>query len=90
MPIYNEKVKTVANQIKADANKVLTIVNDIQRLRPDFKAASVTARIAEVRTIATKYGFDLADWRGNDEPKEVEPPVQLELTPEAANGGTEP
>jgi len=77
MAVYNQQVKDKANQIKADANRVWNIVSDLQRLGSDFKAASVTARITEVRTLAKKYGYNLSTWIGEDEPI-----VELVVEPE--------
>jgi len=76
MPIYNQQVKNKANQIRADMAQVINTINDIQRLREDFKVASVTTKVSEVKAVAAKYGFDLSAWKGEDEPI-----VEPEITP---------
>ena len=76
MEIYNQHILSAASCIQSDAARIRDLVSVIQRHGSAYKAANKALVIAEVKELASKYGYSLDAWLGNDEP--VPEPPKLE------------
>ena len=57
---------------RGDANGSINGLNAYRTNKEEWKTAIVTAKMAEVRTLATSVGVDLNDWDGSDPAPESE------------------
>tara|TARA_Y100000310_G_scaffold256032_1_gene263728 strand:+ start:940 stop:1167 length:228 start_codon:yes stop_codon:yes gene_type:complete len=75
MAITNDEALALLAAKRGDVNGSINGLNAYRTNKEEWKAAIVTAKMAEVRTLATSVGVDLTDWDGSD-PAPV--PVEVE------------
>ena len=72
MAITNDEALALLAAKRGDANGSINGLNAYRTNKEEWKTAIVTAKMAEVRTLATSVGVDLTDWDGSDPEPESE------------------
>ena len=72
MAITNDEALNLLAAKRGDANGSINGLNAYRTNKEEWKTAIVTAKMAEVRTLATSVGVDLTDWDGSDPAPESE------------------
>jgi hypothetical protein len=72
MAITNDEALALLAAKRGDANGSINGLNAYRANKEEWKSAIVTAKMAEVRTLATSVGVDLTDWDGSDPAPESE------------------
>jgi len=76
MELYNEQVLEVATGLRNKLNTIINSTNLIRRHGSHFKSLDRGQILAEVRTLAQEFGYDLTEWLGNDAPLPPEPVLE--------------
>ena len=66
MAITNDEALDLLAAKRGDVNGSINGLNAYRTNKEEWKSAIVTAKMAEVRTLATSVGVDLTDWDGSD------------------------
>jgi hypothetical protein len=66
MAITNDEALALLAAKRGDVNGSINGLNAYRTNKDEWKTDIVTAKMAEVRTLATSVGVDLTDWDGSD------------------------
>jgi hypothetical protein len=72
MAITNDEALDLLAAKRGDVNGSINGLNAYRTNKEEWKTAIVTAKMAEVRTLATSVGVDLTEWDGSDPAPESE------------------
>ena len=72
MAITNDEALALLAAKRSDVNGSINGLNAYRTNKEEWKTAIVTAKMAEVRTLATSVGVDLTEWDGSDPAPESE------------------
>ena len=66
MAITNDEALALLFTKRGASNSAINDINNYRANKEEWKTDIVTAKMAEVRTLATSVGVDLTDWDGSD------------------------
>ena len=66
MAITNDEALALLAAKRSDVNGAINGIGSYRANKDEWKTDIVTAKMAEVRTLATSVGVDLTDWDGSD------------------------
>jgi len=72
MAITNDEALALLSAKRGDVNGAINGIGSYRANKEEWKTAIVTAKMTEVRTLATSVGVDLTDWDGSDPAPESE------------------
>jgi len=72
MAITNDEALALLSTKRSDVNGSINGLNAYRTNKEEWKSSVVTAKMTEVRTLATSVGVDLTDWDGSDPTPESE------------------
>jgi len=72
MAITNDEALALLAAKRGDVNGSINGLNAYRTNKEEWKSSVVTAKMTEVRTLATSVGVDLTEWDGSDPAPESE------------------